>query len=88
MKSHLSLAPRTLILSGLLSLPLAAADLFTEPFNDEASARVGTNNGSGGTVAYVDYSLLAIGAQQITIPEAPRSIPGAPPPPRGGPKKA
>lgn len=77
MKSHLSLAPRTLILSGLLSLPLAAADLFTEPFNDEASAHVGTNNGSGGTVAYVDYSLLVIGAQQITIPEAPRSIPGA-----------
>ena len=79
MKSRLSLAPRTLILSGLLSLPIAAADLFSEPFNDEASARVGTNNGTGGTVAYVDYSLLAIGAQQITIPEAPRSIAGATP---------
>lgn len=66
-----------LLLTLSLGPSLRATDLFSESFDDELAARIATNNGLAGTVAYVDYSLFTVGAIQHQIPEAPRRIPGS-----------
>lgn len=66
-----------LLLTLALGPCLRAADIFSESFDDELAARIATNNGLAGTVTYVDYSLLTVGAIQHQIPEAPRRIAGS-----------
>jgi hypothetical protein len=77
MKSLIRTPLGALLLTIAIGPSLHAADLFSETFDDELAARIATNNGTAGTVAYVDYSLLTIGAIQHQIPEAPRRIPGS-----------
>ncbi len=60
----------------LSATPLPAADLFSEGFNDEASAKVLSNSGTGMIIQYVDYSLMTVGETAHHIPEAPRHIEG------------
>ncbi len=57
--------------------PAGAADLFSEHFDTAVNAHIGTNNGSGVTVTYVDYSGMTVGGVSHSIPEAPRLIAGS-----------
>jgi hypothetical protein len=54
-----------------------AADLFTESFDAQETAKVAMNNGTGMTVTYENYSNMTVGAVVNNIPEAPRMIPGS-----------
>lgn len=54
-----------------------AADLFSESFDAQETAKVAMNNGTGMTVTYEDYSNMTVGALVHNIPEAPRQIAGS-----------
>lgn len=74
--------PLSLLTAGLLLAPAGlpgsfAADLYSEPFDSEATAKIGSSNGTGMIVSYVDYSGVTVGALLHNIPEAPRKIAGS-----------
>ena len=71
---------RALFLASLvLGSHAQGADLFSESFDAETTAHIGTNNGAGVAVTYVDYSSMTVGATVHSIPEAPRRIAGSMP---------
>ena len=81
MKTTSSILQRASLLSAALSLVslTEAAELFSEHFDTEAGAHIGTNNGTGVIVTYVDYSSMTVGATAHSIAEAPRMIAGSMP---------
>jgi hypothetical protein len=54
-----------------------AADLFTESFDAQETARVKQTIGAGMTATFVDYSNMTVGATAHAIAEAPRQIGGS-----------
>ena len=67
-----ALAPFFALLA--LASPAAAAEIVSENFDSQALAKIEQNNGTGMTVAYVDYSSMTVGGTAHSIPEAPRPI--------------
>jgi len=55
----------------------SGAELYSEDFDSEVEAKIGTNNGAGVFVEYVDYSAITVGATVHNIPEAPRQVAGS-----------
>src|SRR5688572_24642677 len=53
------------------------AELYAEDFDSQVEAKIGTNNGAGVFVEYVDYSAMTVGATVHNIPEAPRQVAGS-----------
>ncbi len=77
-KTSAILRQATVLSAALLGAgPAESADAFSESFDTAAGAHIATNNGSGVTVTYEDYSVMTVGATAHRIPEAPRMIAGS-----------
>lgn len=63
----------------VLSAGLHGAEVFSEGFDSEETAKVEQILGAGMTARFVDYGNLEVGALVHHIPEAPRRIPGSAP---------
>src|SRR5688572_450994 len=67
--------PMALLLASLIAAGSAAgAELYSEDFDSQVEAKIGTNNGTGVFVEYVNYGDMTVGATPHSIPEAPRQI--------------